>query len=140
MLKKNEELNGGFTLIELVVVMAIIAVLSVLIIGAITVARRAAVETSNRGSAKSIQTGLEAYYGKNKQYPATTGTATFNALVSTGGALSGMVTLQGQSCTGATTYKDGGYVEYTATGYKIHIATYQCDAAGVGDLEVISNS
>lgn len=132
------EKKRAFTLIELVVVMAIIAVLSVLVIGAITVARRAAVETSNRGSAKSIQTGLEAYYAKYKNYPAASGTTTFNALVSTGGALNGMVTLQGQSCTAAVTYKDGGFVEYTATGYKIHIATYQCD--GAADLEVISNS
>jgi prepilin-type N-terminal cleavage/methylation domain-containing protein len=126
----------AFTLIELVVVMAIIAILSVLIIGAITVARRAAVETSNRGTAKTIQTGLEAYYAKNKVYPGTSGTITFNALVSTGGALNGMVTLQGQSCTTSTTHKDGGYVEYTTTGYILHIATYKCDA----DLETISNS
>ena len=45
-LKKNQ----GFTLIELVVVMAIIAVLAVLVIGAITVARNTAAETTNRSN------------------------------------------------------------------------------------------
>ncbi len=127
----------GFTLIELVVVMAIIAVLSVLIIGAITVARRMSVETANRGTAKSVQTGLEAYYGKNKVYPASSGSVTFDAIVATGGSLNGTVTLQGAQCTGvATTWKGGGYVEYTSTGYILHIADYTCDAK----LEEIRNS
>jgi prepilin-type N-terminal cleavage/methylation domain-containing protein len=119
----------GFTLIELVVVMAIIAILSVLVIGAITVARRTSTETANRGTAKSIQTGLEAYYAKNKQYPATTGTVTFDAIVATGGALNGMVTTQGAQCTGvATTWKGGGYVAYSATGYTLYIANWACNA------------
>ncbi len=126
----------GFTLIELVVVMAIIAVLSVLIIGAITIARRSSVETANRGTAKTIQTGLESYYAKNKAYPATSGTVTFDALVGTGGALNGMVTLQGQQCTSATTYDGGGNVVYSTTGYTINIADYTCNAV----LETITNS
>lgn len=58
----------GFTLIELVVVMAIIAVLAVLIVGAIVVARRTTTETANRSNAKTIETGLEAYYGKYKTF------------------------------------------------------------------------
>lgn len=126
----------GFTLIELVVVMAIIAILSVLVIGAITVARRTSTETANRGTAKSIQTGLEAYYAKNKQYPATSGTVTFDAIVATGGALNGMVTTQGAQCTGATTYKGGGTVTYTATGYTLNVANWECTAV----LETISST
>lgn len=107
----------GFTLIELMVVMAIIAVLAVLIIGAIQIARKTSVETANRGTAKSIQTGMEAYFSKNKVYPATSGTASFDALVATGGALNGLVTTPGAQCTGVVTiYKGGGYATYNATG------------------------
>lgn len=62
----------GFTLIEIVVVMAIIAVLAVLVVGAITVARNTAKETAHRGNAKTIQSGMEAYYSRNKQYPPAT--------------------------------------------------------------------
>jgi prepilin-type N-terminal cleavage/methylation domain-containing protein len=58
----------AFTLIELMVVMAIIAVLSTLIIGAISVARKTSKETTNRGNARSLETALEAFYAKNKSY------------------------------------------------------------------------
>lgn len=132
----------GFTLIELVVVMAIIAVLSVLIIGAITVARRMSTETANRGTAKSVQTGLEAYFGQHKAYPASSGTVSFHGIVNNAdatGALNGMVTLQGEQCTGdavAAEWKGGGHVEYTATGYLLHIADYKCDT----QIEEIKNS
>lgn len=60
--------SKGFTLIELVVVMAIIAVLAVLIIGAIVVARRTATETTNRSNTSALQVSLEAYYSRNKVY------------------------------------------------------------------------
>ncbi len=78
-LKKNQ----GFTLIELVVVMAIIAVLAVLVIGAITVARNTAAETTNRSNARTFQAGLEKYFSNNKSYPAyvvTGGLASFDTL------------------------------------------------------------
>jgi prepilin-type N-terminal cleavage/methylation domain-containing protein len=58
----------GFTLIELVVVMAIIAVLAVIIIGAIVVARNTATETTNRTNANILRTGLEQYYSRYKAY------------------------------------------------------------------------
>ncbi|MCL5094128.1 MAG: prepilin-type N-terminal cleavage/methylation domain-containing protein [Patescibacteria group bacterium] len=68
--KKGLDLSKskGFTLIELMVVMAIIAVLAVLIIGAIQAARRTQTETANRSNAKTLQTGLEAFYARNKAY------------------------------------------------------------------------
>lgn len=62
----------GFTLIEVVVVMAIIAVLAVLIVGAINIARKTARETTHRSNAKALQTGIEAYYARNKTYPPST--------------------------------------------------------------------
>jgi prepilin-type N-terminal cleavage/methylation domain-containing protein len=60
----------GFTLIELMVVMAIIAVLATLIIGAIQVARNTAKETANRSNAKAIQAGMEAWFSRSRSYPA----------------------------------------------------------------------
>jgi prepilin-type N-terminal cleavage/methylation domain-containing protein len=58
----------GFTLIELVVVMAIIAILMVVLIGAILAARNAATNTTNKANANSIRIGLEAHYSKYGEY------------------------------------------------------------------------
>ena len=58
----------GFTLIELMVVMAIIAVLATIIIGAITVARNTTKETTNRSNATILRTGLEQYYSRYRAY------------------------------------------------------------------------
>lgn len=58
----------GFTLIEVVIVMAIIAVLAALVVGAITIARKTATETTNRNNAKTLNTCLEAYYARFKAY------------------------------------------------------------------------
>lgn len=58
----------GFTLIEIVVVMAIIAVLASLIVGAINVARHTATETANRSNARTIRSCLESYFAKFRAY------------------------------------------------------------------------
>ena len=60
---------GGFTLVELLVVMAIIAILITLIIIAIQSARRAQRDTQRRSNMQSIKTGLEAHFAANKMYP-----------------------------------------------------------------------
>ncbi len=54
----------GFTLIELVVVMAIIAVLALLIVAAIAAARRQATTTQRIGNLKTIETALESRASK----------------------------------------------------------------------------
>jgi len=62
----------GFTLIELVVVMAIIAVLAALMVTAIVAARKAATNTQITGNAKTIETALETYSTKNSgKYPSS---------------------------------------------------------------------
>lgn len=62
----------GFTLIELVVVMAIIAVLAALMVTAIVAARKQANNTQITGNAKTIETGLETYSAKSVgKYPTT---------------------------------------------------------------------
>lgn len=59
----------GFTLVELVVVLAILAVLALLIIGAIVIARRVMAESIHRSNARNMATALEAYQGRNRKYP-----------------------------------------------------------------------
>ncbi|MEK7447242.1 MAG: type II secretion system protein [Patescibacteria group bacterium] len=71
-MKKKE----GFTLIELVVVMAIIAVLAVLVIGAITIVQKASRNTKYRNDGKTVRDLLEAYYAKKGRYPCGINVAT----------------------------------------------------------------
>lgn len=116
----------GFTLIEVVVVMAIIAVLAMLIIGAITVARNTAKETTHRSNAKNIQAGMEAYFAKNKAYPATSGTVSFT----TAGASANVTLTLTSECTVAA-QAGGGTVLYTSSGYTITPYDSAC-TAGMG--------
>ena len=126
--------KGGFTLIELVVVMAIIAVLAMLIIGAIIVARRTATETTNRSNAKTMQTAIETYYSKNRSYPVISNVS-LKAL-GTEGTTVGSNTILGNpkvtaSCSGsigAIVADDGGYVSSTSSGYTVYVADYSCTA------------
>ena len=105
----------GFTLIELMVVMAIIAVLAVLFIGAITVARNAAKETTSRSNARTIQTGLEALFVRNKAYPVCSG-VTFAVATAASGCLFGTAVVEtgGGACANG-----GGLVTSSATNYTI---------------------
>lgn len=59
----------GFTLIELVVVMAIIAVLSVMIIAAIQTARNASFRTAAVSEMRDIRAQMEAFHIKYGQLP-----------------------------------------------------------------------
>lgn len=59
----------GFTLIEVVVVMAIIAVLAALVVGAINVARNTAKETTHRSNARTLEAGMQAYYARHRTGP-----------------------------------------------------------------------
>ncbi|MEK7447226.1 MAG: prepilin-type N-terminal cleavage/methylation domain-containing protein [Patescibacteria group bacterium] len=65
----NSKKNQGFTLIEVVVVMAIIAVLAVLVTGAIGIARRMARDTTRRADLRTLNTALVAFYTKNHRMP-----------------------------------------------------------------------
>lgn len=59
----------GFTLIELVVVMAIIAVLAALMVAALSAARRQARNTMRLSDAKTFQIALEMYHSKYGKFP-----------------------------------------------------------------------
>jgi len=110
----------GFTLIELVVVMAIIAILALLVIGAIIVARNAAKETANRTNAKTIQTAFEATYARTRTYPSLSGSFNTEANLSALGLVS--TNLSTQACTDT----GGGTISSTAAGYTIDVNTYNC--------------
>lgn len=108
---KKKLLNAkGFTLIELMVVMAIIAVLAVMIIGAITIARATAKETIHRSNAKTLQVGLESYFASNRTYPTIAAGTTFEAAATT----LNVVLSTGGTCTGG-----GGTLQANPTAFTV---------------------
>lgn len=67
--KKKKNPKIGFTLIELVVVVAIIAILASFILPNISGMNRSAVTASLTTSLASVQTASDMYYLKNSEYP-----------------------------------------------------------------------
>jgi type IV pilus assembly protein PilE len=60
---------AGFTLVELLVAMAIIAVLIGLAVGAISIAQRVSRDNERRSAVQEITANLNAYYASNASYP-----------------------------------------------------------------------
>jgi prepilin-type N-terminal cleavage/methylation domain-containing protein len=125
----------GFTLIELVVVMAIIAILALIVVGAIILARRTSIETTNRGNAKTIQTALEAYYARTRTYPDTGGTVSFESFATNTGIWADIEAPKIQNtCGGAgSSVENGGTIVSTATTYVITPYNYDCSSAMADD-------
>lgn len=69
------KLTNGYTVVEIVIVMGIIAVLTTLVIGGIFIARQTSRESANRNNAKAFQIALENYFSEYKEYPAIGGTS-----------------------------------------------------------------
>ena len=72
--------QGGFTLLELLIVIVIIGILPLLIIPNITSAPKKARDTKRKTDVTTLRKGLEEYFVNNNTYPAaltdlTTGTA-----------------------------------------------------------------
>ncbi len=61
--------SRAFTLIELIVVVAIISLLSTVILASLSVARRSARDVERISSLREMQTALELYYSEFKEYP-----------------------------------------------------------------------
>jgi prepilin-type N-terminal cleavage/methylation domain-containing protein len=121
-MKRSKEVNGGFTLIELVVVMAIIAILATLIVAAIAAARRQSINTQRSGNVKTIETALESYYTKNKSYPtADTDVVALVSTLKTAGALTSDIS--GVDATNKV------YYAYKSDGTKLTIGA--CDVDGL---------
>lgn len=160
-MKKNKKLTidkqEAFTLIELMVSMTIIAIIAVLIIGAITLGKREAAVSQHRNNAQVVQETLEHYFSLNGKYPVSCGEhsdcptagklpciCSFRQTVEDNNAgqdlgvrpLEECLTLQGghdiadSQCPGGTCDSDGGgIVEYTAAGgYILHVANYNCSS------------
>ena len=93
----------GFTLIELVVVMAIIAILALMVIGAILVARASASRTQNINNANAIRAGIEADFAKHPNTGYTARAGSFQAVAAGLG-----ITLGSSVCNAAASANEGG--------------------------------
>ena len=68
-MKKFLERSKGFTLVELMVVIAIIGILAVVALGIVRGAQQRAKDATLKATATNISTALEAYYAINQIYP-----------------------------------------------------------------------
>jgi len=73
-LKNITKKEGGFTLLELLIVIVIIGILALLIIPNITSAPKKARDTQRKTDMRAIQKGMEEYFTSNNVYPATAAT------------------------------------------------------------------
>jgi general secretion pathway protein G len=72
---KSFKKQGGFTLLELLIVIVIIGILALLIIPNITSAPKKARDTKRKTDITTIRKALEEYFVNNNIYPGTTGDA-----------------------------------------------------------------
>lgn len=77
MLQKLKKAQTGFTIIELLIVIAIIAILAGLVLNNFQGAQAKARDTQRVTDVNNIHTKLEEYYGDNNGYPNTFTAATF---------------------------------------------------------------
>lgn len=68
------KLTKAFTLIEILIVLAVIGVLAAIVIASTASARAGARDTRRVGDLKEIQLGLAVYYDVNRSYPAALST------------------------------------------------------------------
>ncbi len=136
------ESQRGFTLVELMVVVAIIALLAAIIIPNYVHSRATAAVAQSEANLKQIATALEIYRGDNEQYPQTSGPVT-PALFATGGTGGGT---GGGNQTNpyltTTPYNALGHQEYNYTlvpGSGPDTNTYQVDDPGIYDPSTMNS-
>ncbi|HKU66891.1 MAG TPA: prepilin-type N-terminal cleavage/methylation domain-containing protein [Candidatus Baltobacteraceae bacterium] len=83
------ERERGFTLLEMMVVVAIIAILAAILIPNFTHARAQAATSACMANLKSVATAFELYYTDKQTYPAGTNAAIDGAATGSSGVLSG---------------------------------------------------
>lgn len=121
----------GFTLIELLVVIAIIGLLSTLAVVSFGNARQKSRDTKRISDIKTIQSGLELYFGDNDAYPVATtaitlGSASYDVLCDV--ATTAGFQANTASCTAGLIYMNpvpAAPTPPTGNGY-----TYSTDATG----------
>jgi prepilin-type N-terminal cleavage/methylation domain-containing protein len=118
----------GFTLIELVVVMAIIAVLAALMVAAISAARKQADSTQRMGNTKTLETAIETFSSKNGgKYPNTT-QVTASDVSAAGGLMAFLQTTNGgNALSGAITGVDSLY-KYVGNAGGTSYVMYACSS------------
>src|SRR6056297_1325722 len=90
---KNQKDKKGFTLIELMVVVAIMGLLAALAVISLNNARQRARDARRISDVKQVQTALELYYLDNQEYPDSTGDIIEGKCISSSGGLA-------ESCSG----------------------------------------
>src|SRR3954462_7136387 len=65
--------QGGFTLLELLIVIVIIGILAVLIVPNLTNGPKRARDAQRKSDLRNIKTALESYFNDNNAYPSAAG-------------------------------------------------------------------
>jgi general secretion pathway protein G len=78
--------QGGFTLLELLIVIVIIGILAVLIIPNLASGPARARDAQRKSDLRNIKTALETYYNDNNSYPVSVGGASCTPAVCLGGS------------------------------------------------------
>ncbi len=123
----------GFSIIELIIVMAIVSVIATLILAAIKTTKRTATETVHRSNAATLEDALISHYSRNHTYKPTAIIGTYvdfacACLVSSilnNHQLPATPECNGKQMNGHDV-TGGGYIEFTNGGYILHIADYTC--------------
>jgi prepilin-type N-terminal cleavage/methylation domain-containing protein len=100
MLSKLKNKSSGFTLLEILLVIGIIAILAGIVIVAINPSKQLATvrNTERKSDLKQIYNAITQYYIDNSAYPSTISTTTLNEVCNTGSVASTTTALNGASC------------------------------------------
>jgi type IV pilus assembly protein PilA len=77
--------NGGFTLLELIVVVAIVGILAAIAIQQFSLYRSRATDAAMRSDLKNAALAMESYYGEFLEYPSTLNSIQLVGFRKTGG-------------------------------------------------------
>jgi type II secretion system protein G len=122
----------GFTLLEMMVVVAVIAILAAILIPNFTHARAQAATSACMANLKTVATAFELYYTDNQAYPSGNNTAIDTTMTGTGGALQGYLGQPPVDPAGSGTYT---FTTSTSGG----VATYEIWCPGTHDPSTLKS-